>query len=109
MKIAIEVYVSLFILCLTVAIGIGLISSDLAVMRARDDFYTYTNMLQDSNFADAIVDECVKNAASNGYSLGVNVFENDNNNRSAKVTLSYKYKLTPLGISQNKVIEGFIN
>lgn len=109
MKIAIEIYASLFILCLTAALCIGFISSDLSVMEARDAYYSYVNELQESNFADSVVDACVEDANKNGHALTIDVLEDDNKNRSANVSLSYKYKITPLGISQNKVIEGFIN
>lgn len=109
MKIAIEVYISLFILCLTVALGIGLISSDLAVMDARDAYYSYANELQESNFADAVIDACIADATESGHSLSISINEDDNRNRSADISLSYKYKIPVLGISQNKIIEGYIN
>lgn len=109
MKIAIEVYVSLLLLALTIGICIGLIGSDLSVMRARDDYYSYTNELQESNFADSVVSACIEDAKAHGYGLEIDVLQDDNGNRSANVVLTYQYRITPLGISQDKTIRGYLN
>lgn len=109
MKVAIEIYVSLFILCLTMALCVGFISSDLTVMEARDCYYSYVNELQESNFADSVVTACIDDAAEQGHSLSIDILEDGNGNRSANVVLSYQYKVLPLGISQNKSIRGYIN
>ena len=109
MKIAIEIFVSLFILCLAAALCISFISSDLAVMDAREAYYSYVNELQESNFADVVISACVNDAAENGHTLNIEIIEDESGNRSANVILNYEYKMLPLGITQEKVIRGFIN
>lgn len=108
MKVAIEVYVSLLLLALTMAICVGLIGSDLSVMRARDDYYSYVNELQESNFADTVVEACKEDATADGYGLDIQVIQDETGKRSANVVLTYEYRIVPLGISQNKTIRGFV-
>lgn len=109
MKIAVEVYVSLFILCLTMALCVGFISSDLSVMEARDCFYSYVNEMQNGDLAESVIEDCQKDASNNGYGLDVELNVDDNGKRSADVTLKYDYKMPVLGISQNKTIHCYIN
>ena len=109
MKIAIELFASLFILIVTVAICVGVISSDLTVMDARDYYQSCVNQLQESNFADRVIDACIEDAAKEGYSIHISIQESPEGERSAWVTMKYKYKIIPLGISQEKTIEGYVN
>lgn len=109
MKIALEIFMSLFILVLSIAICIGLISSDVNVNEARDCYYSCINELQASNFADNVAHACVTEANNKGYSLHIDIYQDSNGDRSASIILEYKYRITPLGISQNKTIEGFID
>ena len=109
MKIAIEIFVSLFILIMTIAICVGLISSDLEVMEARDCYYSCVSELQESNFADKVAQSCIENAARKGYPLYIDIYETADGDRSANVKLIYKYELAPLGIAQEKTIESLIN
>ena len=109
MKRAIEIFVSLFILVITVALCMGIISADLAVMEARDCYYSCVNELKESNFADSVTLSCITNANNNGYSLYIDVLESLDGDRSASVTLKYTYKIPALGISQEKTIEGLVD
>lgn len=109
MKIAIELFASLFILIVTVAVCIGIVSSNLTVMDARDYYQSCVNQLQESNFADSVADACIEDAKNEGYAIYISIQETPNGNRSAWITMKYKYKIVPLGISQEKVIEGYIN
>lgn len=109
MKIAIELFASLFILVVTVAICIGIISSDLTVMDARDYYQSGVNQLQESNFADNVIDAWIEDANKEGYSVYITIQETPEGKRSAWVTMKYYYKIAPLGIKQEKVIEGYVN
>lgn len=109
MKIAIEIFASLFILIVTVALCAGIISADLTVMEARDSYYSCVNELKESNFADSVALSCITNANNNGYSLFIEVLEDLDGDRSATVTLKYVYKIPVLGVTQEKTIEGFVD
>ena len=109
MKVAIEMFVSLFILALVMSICVGLISLDLSVMEARDNYYSYVNELQESNFADSVIDACIKDAKDDGYTLEIEIMEDDNGNRSANIQLDFVCKLAPIKISQKKTIKGYIS
>lgn len=109
MKVGIEAFVSLLILILVMSVSISLIASDLTVMDVRDSYYSYINELQESNFADAVVDACIDDAQANGNQLTIDIFEDDNGNRSANIILVYKYKVNPIGVSQTKSMQCYVN
>ena len=109
MKIAIELFGSLFILIVVVALCIGLISSDLGVMEARDFYYSCVNELQESNFADDVVSSYLTEATNNGYSLNIQIYQSVDGDRSADISLKYIYDIPAIGIKQEKLISGFVN
>ena len=109
MKIAIEIFVSLFILIIMVALCVGLVSSDLDVMEARDFYYSCVTELQQSNFADDVITACVENAQNQGYILDVQIFPSESGDRFVKLTLKYDYKVPAIGIKQEKIIEGTVS
>ena len=109
MKIAIELFASLIILIVMVTLCIGLISSDLGVMEARDFYYSCTNELQQSNFADDVVSSCIERAKNNGYSLDIRINQAESGDRTANVVLKYSYKVPVIGVSQEKIIDGFVS
>ena len=109
MKIAIEIFVSLFILIMMVAICVGIVSSDLDVMEARDFYYSCVNELQNSNFSDTVIDRCLAEATNRGYSLNVQVYQDATGDRSADISLKYIYNISVIGIEQEKLIGGYVN
>lgn len=109
MKIAIEIFTSLFVLILTMGVCVGIISSDLTVMEARDQYYSYVNELQESNFADNVVSSCIADAVNSGQTLSIDIVEDENGSRSANIVLGYTYTVPVLNIEQKKTISGFIN
>lgn len=109
MKIAIELFVSLFILIMMVALCIGIVSSDLDVMEARDFYYSCVNELQKSNFADSVIDSYITEATNNGYSLNIQIYQTADGDRSADISLKYIYDIPVIGVEQEKLINGFVS
>lgn len=109
MKIAIEIFVSLFILLMLVGLCIGVVASDLGVMEARDFYYSSVNELQKSNFADDIVAACALEAKDNGYTFDIQIYQTEAGDRSADISLRYVYKIPVIGVHQEKLIQGHVN
>lgn len=107
MKVAIEAYVSIFIICICALLCVCLISADIEVANARDAYTTYTLQLQDSNFADAVIVACKSDAASRGYVVNITMFEDDNGNRSGTVELQYDYTIPVIGYTTQRYIRGY--
>ena len=109
MKIAIEIFVSLFVLIIMVGLCIGVISSDLGVMEARDFYYSSVNELQESNFADDVIASCALEAKKNGYVFDISIRQLENGDRSANITMRYNYRIPLIGVNQEKLIQGYVH
>lgn len=107
MKIAIEAYVSIFIICLCLVLCACLISADLEVANARDAYTTYTLQLQDSNFADSVVQACKSDAEKRGYQIDISVYEDASGNKSGTVELQYEYSIPVIGYTAYRYIRGY--
>lgn len=107
MKVAIETYVSIFIVCICALLCVCLISADMGVAGARDAYTTYVLQLQDSNFADGVVAACVSDATSRGYSINIEVYDNGNGDKSGTVELQYDYVIPVIGYATQRYIRGY--
>lgn len=107
MKIAIEAYASVFIICLCVLLGVCLITADLGVASARDAYETYTLQLQDSNYADTVAAACRADAANRGYVLNIVIHEIGDGSRSGSVEMQYEYSIPIIGYTAQRYIRGY--
>lgn len=107
MKSAIEAYISVFIICICALLCACMITADLNVASARDAYATYVSELQDSNFADNVIESCKNDAISRGYTIDVTVYEDEIGNRSGSVILKYNYNIDLLGFSAPRYIRGY--
>lgn len=107
MKVAIEAYVSIFIICICALLCVCLISADMGVANARDAYTTYTLQLQDSNYADSVVEACKSDAASRGYIMNITVYELGDGSRSGTIELQYEYSIPVIGYSTQRYIRSY--
>lgn len=107
MKVVIEIYVSILILCITALMCIGFISADVQVAQARDSYASYMQQIRDSNYSEFIIDECKASALANGYELTVILYEDGAGNRSCDATLKYEYRIAILNVENVKYIRGY--
>lgn len=109
MKTAFEAFVSVFIITIALLLCASVIAADLNTAHARDAYMEYCSKMQDSNFSEIVVNECIYEATLKGYSLHVSVYTDDNGNRSADVILTYDYTIASFDIEKNKTIQGHIS
>ena len=107
MKVAIEAYVSIFVICVCALLCVCLISADIGVASARDAYTTYTLQLQDSNFADSVIEACKNDAAIRGYAINITVHEGGDGNRSGSVELRYDYTIPVINYTTQRYIRGY--
>ena len=109
MKVAIEAYVSIFIICICVLLCVCMVSADLGVASARDAYTTYTLQLQDSNYADSVVNACEADAASRGYDVNITVHDLGDGRKSGSVELQYEYFIPVIGYRAQRYIRGYVS
>lgn len=109
MKAAIEAYISIFIVSICVILCACIISADLNTAGARDAYATYASELQDSNFADDVVEACKNDAVSRGYSIVINIYDDGLGDRSGDIELKYNYQIAFLGFNAPRYIRGYIS
>ena len=109
MKVVIETYVSVFVICICVVLCACLITADINVASARDAYTTYVLELQDSNFADDVVQACLDDATSRGYSINITVYDNGGGDRSGNIELQYDYSIGLIGYTTQRYIRGYVS
>ena len=109
MRTVVETYIAIFIICIGVLLGGYLIAADLNVADARDAYTTYISQLQDSNFADDVINACVVDAAQRGYLLNIQVNSTSYGDRSGSIELTYNYKIGILKIELPRTIRGYVS
>ena len=107
MKVAIEVYVAIFIIFLCILLCIGVLEAGITASNARDAYTTYVLQLQNSNYDDAVVDAIKKDAADRGYEINIKVFTDDQGGRSGSVELQYEYHIPIINYTTYKYIRGY--
>lgn len=109
MKTAFEAFVSIFIITICVFVCAGIIAADVKAAGARDAYSTYCSQLQDSNFSEVVVNECMRDAENRGFSLQISVYSDDNGNRSADVVLGYDFSIGIIGVLRDQTIRGHVS
>ena len=109
MKTAFEAFVSIFIITICVFVCAGIIAADFQAASARDAYSTYCSQLQDSNFSEVVVNECLRDAENRGYVLDISVYSDDNGNRSADIVLGYDFSIGIIEVFRNQIIRGHIS
>ena len=107
MKIAIEAYVSIFIMCLCILLCVCVISADLDAASARDAYTTYVLQLQDSNYAESVIEACERDASNKGYTLTVEPYVNGNGERTATIDFCYDYTIPVIQYTTQRYIKRY--
>lgn len=109
MKSAIETMIGIVVLTFMAVLGTSYITASLSTQRAQNYHTAVVQELENSNFAQSVIDSEKAKATANGYDgVVIDVFTNSENNTTyAKVTLPYKYGIPILGQSRNHEIVGY--
>lgn len=111
MSSVIKSFLSIVLILVAMFTFAGVISVVVDVVNARDYHAAVVNEIENSNHADSVVDACVAEATTNGYTLTVTEYTSSSheatNARISKVVLKYNYKINFLGVLSEKEIVGY--
>lgn len=101
MKLAIETFVCCFIIAVGMFLNVVYCVSTKVVSNAKQYQSAAVHKMDAANFSEAVVDQCKKEAARDGYvSLDVLKETVDSNRSRRRVTLKYKLHVPLLGIKK---------
>lgn len=112
MKIAIEVFSIVIAITLACILFSSIISSNNQNCYARDYYNVVVNRIEDSNYNDQVIAECISDADSKGYDLSVDDVTVYEDQPSKYITLTYYINLPVFSMfgsdySKQAVIEGY--
>ena len=112
MKIAIEVFSIVIAITLACILFSSIISSNNQNCYARDYYNVVINRIEDSNYNDQVITECINDAQGKGYDLSVEDVTVYEDQPSKYVTLTYYVTLPVFSLfgsdySKQAVIEGY--
>ena len=108
MKKIFEVFLEVFLMLFFVILITGAVSAALDTENAKSYKSDVIAEIENSNFSDTVISECISQAAEEGYTLTVNKIVTDaaTNKQIAEVVLKYKYTFSLLGIDNEHQTRG---
>ena len=102
------IYISLFLIMLGVVVTTGIIQANMVALRATEFHMDAVAEIENSNFADPVIDACKLQAGECGYELNVEKFEDDKGiTNMAEVILCYDYSIPFLNINNRYYKRGY--
>ena len=108
MKQIIGAFGTLFMLAVLIVSLVSVITVTGNVAAAKEYKADVVAQIENSNFNQSVIDNCISQAQAEGYGLEViNCRYDDLHNiQTAEVVLSYSYRLPVFGIEQTKTVRG---
>lgn len=108
MKHIISAYSTLFVILLNAFVGIETITLSGNVSSAKEYKAAVVAEIENSNFNQNVINNCIAQAASEGYSLQITncTYDENNNITTAEVVLNYDYEIPILKIKKTTNIRG---
>lgn len=112
MKIAVEVFSIVIAITLACILFSSIISSNNQNCYARDYYNVVVNRIEDSNYSDQVISDCINDAESKGYELKVDDVTVYDDQPSKYITLTYYVSLPVFSLfgtdyAKQAVIEGY--
>lgn len=84
--------------------GTSIASAQQDLNNANSYFDDVTTTIAESNYAPSVINECITEAAENGYVLRVDVIEGTQTGvmRYAEAEMDYEYRINIFGVSETK-------
>lgn len=96
---------AMILVIIIVASGAGITAANNESIAAADYLEEIAKVITESNYSEAVIDECIQEAEQNGYILQIELIgsKEPGMKRYAQVTLEYGYELKFLGVSDRKI------
>ena len=97
--------IAVFMIIIIAASGTGMVVANNESTAAGEYLEEVALVISESNYSDAIIQECIAEADQNGYTLTVDMAGSSEPGmrRYAEVTLEYSYEMKLFGVSDTKV------
>jgi len=103
-----KVYLTLFLLFITLFTYIGTITADLDISNARDFKNQVVAQIEDSNLSNQVIEACKTSAQAQGYILETNTIKDDINRPVAvEITLKYNYTVIFLNVMKEHTLHDY--
>lgn len=107
MKHIISAFGTLMVLVINTVICVGILTVSSDVAAAKEYKADVIAEIENSNFNPNVINTCISQASTAGYTLQVATSKDINNEiQSAEVVLSYSYEIPVFGISHTKTTRG---
>lgn len=103
----IKAYFSIFLMMLLGMTGIGLITAETELCKARDFKTDAVIALENSNYSQSVIEEWKSQAEEEGYSLEIIPYGQEEKIQMAEVILSYSYQMSPFHTKEMHTIRGY--
>lgn len=107
MKAGLEIYISMILITIMAVLCSSFITADVSAVDARDAYYSYYTEIDNSDCATSVINACIADAGDSGYELKVDKV-GDAENAMYKLTFSYPYKISMLGVNKQHTIVGYV-
>lgn len=102
------IFLSLFLIMLGVVVTTGIIRANMVALRATEFHSDVISEIENSNFADSVIEACKTQAAEAGYELVVEKYVDEKGiTNMAEVVLCYDYKIPFLSVDNKYYKRGF--
>lgn len=117
----IKTYLGIFLIMMMTVIGIGIVSAEVEITRARDFKSDLIVEMENSDYNVNVLNACMKQAKEIGYGLEITLFGDDGSIvsyqeggelpeggvRLAEIVLSYSYSMGPFSSSRQHSLRGY--
>ena len=107
MKAGLEIFISIVLITMMSVLCTSFIMADIDSNDARDAYYAYYHQIDNSDCATSVINACIADAGDSGYTLSVETV-GDTKNPLHKLTFTYPYKITMLGVNKRHTIIGYV-
>lgn len=101
-------YLGIFLMMFLCVIGIGLISTEVQICKARDFKTDAVTALENSNYNQGVIDAWKNQAEEAGYQLEVKEYGDTEGTKMAEVVLTYSYQISPFHEEETHCIRGYV-
>lgn len=110
METVVKTFVGLFFSLVLLILGIGMIAASVNARNATAFAAECASRIENSDFADSVVQECEQEAAEKGYVLEVEISGREDRPevKFGSLSLEYPFRIPLIGVEQQNVVEAGI-
>ena len=96
-------FLGIFFLLMLCCTGIGLVEASIEARGADSYLSRVVSQIEAGHYSSRVISDCKTDATSRGYELKVDIHKNDTGECCGIASLTYRYNVPLLGLSQKHV------